>query len=118
MDEVTLVKTRFRKEQWKKLILECQSSGMKVEDWCARHDVTKHTYYYWLHKIREEVCENLPAVREESKPVPFKKLEVTAPVANSSAAVIIHLPSATVEVMEGTSQHTVEAVLLALRNIC
>ena len=35
MDEVTLVKTLFRKEQWKKLIFECQSSGMQVKDWCA-----------------------------------------------------------------------------------
>jgi transposase-like protein len=118
MDEVTLVKTRFRKEQWEKLILECQKSGMKVEDWCARHDVTKHAYYYWLRKLREEACENLPKVPEESKPVPFKKLEVTTPVSNMTAAVIIHLPSATVEVREGTSQQTVEAVLLALRNIC
>lgn len=118
MDEVTLVKTRFRKEQWKNLILECQSSGMKVQDWCAQQNVTKHAYYYWLRKIREDVCENLPAVREESKPVPFKKLEVTAPAPNTAAAVIIHLPSATVEVREGTSKQTVEAVLLALRNIC
>lgn len=118
MDEVTLVKTRFRKEQWKNLILECQNSGMKVQDWCAQQNVTKHAYYYWLRKIREDVCENLPAVREESKPFSFKKLEVTAPVSNTAAAVIIHLPSATVEVREGTSQQTVEAVLLALRNIC
>lgn len=42
MDEVTFVKTQFRKEQWKKLILECQSSGVKVEDWCASHNVTKN----------------------------------------------------------------------------
>ena len=114
MDEVSLVKTRYRKEQWQKLILECQKSGMNVEDWCAKHDVTKHAYYYWLRKLREEACENLQA----AKPVPFKKLEVTAPVPNTLAAIIIHLPSATVEVREGTSQQTVEAVLLALRNIC
>lgn len=63
-------------------------------------------------------CENLPTVTEESKPVPFKKLEVTVPVPNTLAAIIIHLPSATVEVREGTSRQTVEAVLLALRNIC
>lgn len=118
MDEVTLVKTRYRREQWKKLILECQMSGMNVEDWCAGHDVTKHAYYYWLRKLREETCENLPAVSEECKPVPFKKLEVITPVPNTAAAVIILLPSATVEVREGTSQQTVEAVLLALRNIC
>ena len=118
MDEVTLVKTLFRKEQWKKLIFECQSSGMQVKDWCALHNVTKQTYYYWLRKIREEACENLPVVREESKPVAFKKLEVTPPVSNLAAAVIIHLPSATVEVREGTSKQTIEVVLLALQNIC
>jgi hypothetical protein len=118
MDEVTFVKTQFRKEQWKKLILECQSSDMKVEDWCASHDVTKHAYYYWLHKIREEACENLPAKQDHNNPVSFKKLEVPSPLPNSQAGVIIHLSSATVEVYEGTSQQTVEAVLLALRNIC
>lgn len=118
MDEVTLVKTRLRKEQWEKLILECQKSGMNVVDWCTSQNVTKHAYYYWLRKLREEACENLPAITEESKPVSFKKLEVTSPVPNTSAAVIIHLPSATVEVREGTSRQTVEAVLLALRNIC
>lgn len=118
MDEVTLVKTQFRKELWEKLILECQGSGMKVEDWCAQHDVTKHAYYYWLRKIREEACENLPEVREQRKPVSFKKLEVTPPVPDTEAAVMIHLPSATVEVREGISQRTIETVLLALRNIC
>ncbi|GEM_PF-3271723 len=76
MDEVTFVKTQFCKEQWKKLILECQSSGMKVEDWCASHDVTKHAYYYWLHKIREEACENLPAKQEQAKS--FKKYQSTS----------------------------------------
>jgi transposase-like protein len=118
MDEVTLAKTQFRREQWKKLILDCQNSNMKVDDWCARHDVTKHAYYYWLRKIREEACEDLPAVQEQSKPVSFKKLEITSPVPNTQAAVIIHLSSATIEVYDGTSQQTVEAVLLALRNIC
>ncbi len=118
MDEVTFVKTQFRKEQWKKLNLECQSSGIKVEDWCASHDVTKHAYYYWLHKIREEDWENLPANQEQAKSVSFKKLEVPSPLQNIQAAVIIHLSSATIEVYEGTSQQTVEAVLLALRNIC
>lgn len=80
MDEVTLVKTRFRKEQWKKQIHECQRIDTNVEDWCAKHDVTKHAYYYWLRKLREDACENLSAVTEESKPVPFKKFEVTVSV--------------------------------------
>lgn len=30
MDKVTQVKTQFRLEQWKKLISECQNSGLPV----------------------------------------------------------------------------------------
>ena len=48
----------------------------------------------------------------------FKKLEVTTPVGNTKAAVIIHLGGATVEISEGASQQTIQAVLLALQSIC
>ena len=54
----------------------------------------------------------------QEKPVVFKQLEVQTPIAGTQAAVIIRLPSATVEVAEGTSQATIEAVLLALRRLC
>lgn len=118
MDEITLTKTRFRKEQWKQLILDCQNSGMTIQDWCAQQGVTKHTYYYWLRRIREDACHDLPVVQEKNRPVCFKKLEVSTPVSSTEAAVIIRLPSATLEVREGTSRQTVEAVLLALKSIC
>lgn len=118
MDEVTLVKTRFRKEQWKQLISDCQSSGMRVDDWCIQNNVSRHAYYYWLRKIREEACELLPVQTENNKPVEFAKLAVTTPVSGTQAAIIVRLPYATVEVNEGTGQQTVEAVLLALKNIC
>ena len=34
------------------------------------------------------------------------------------AAVVVHLPMATVEVAQGTDRQTVEAVLLALKSVC
>lgn len=51
------------------------------------------------------------------KPVPFTKLEVQTPIENTKAAVIIRLPQATVEINEGASQQTVQAVLLALQSL-
>ena len=36
MDEVTYVKTKFRQEQWERLTADCQSSGLRVEDWCHK----------------------------------------------------------------------------------
>ena len=119
MDKITYVKTKFRKEQWEKLISDCKSSGLKVDEWCNQNNVSRHAYYYWLRKIRTQACESvLPTLAIEEKSTAFTKLEVQSTINDTHAAVIIHLPSATVEVLEGTNQQTLEAVLLALKNIC
>ncbi len=121
MDQVTRTRKFLKKEEWKTLILECQSSGMTVASWCATNNVCQQTYYRNLQKLRAELCESfpipVPAVLPE-KPIEFKKLEVLTSIPNIQAAVIIHLPNASLEINNGASQQTVEAVLLALKNIC
>jgi len=120
MDEITQVKVRFRMEQWMPLIKECQASGMPVKSWCQENDIKESAYYYWLKKIRRKACaQHLPDVQTENqKPAEFAKLQVDTGTTGTGAAVIIHLPSATIEVKEGTSQKTLEAVLLALKALC
>ena len=121
MDQVTNVKVQFRLEQWKKLIAECQSSGMPVRKWCEQNGFREQTYYYYLKRIREKEIEKMPTSLipvPVEKPTVFKKLEVQSPLPDTKAAVIIRLGSATVEVNEGTSQQTIQAVLLALQSIC
>lgn len=118
MDQVTLVKNQYRLEQWTRLIQDCQSSGMRVDDWCEANGVTHHAYYYWLRKVRKAACQDLSATSEMESSTHFKQLEVQVQAANTQAAVIIHLPSATLEIQNGATQQTVEAVLLALKSIC
>ena len=121
MDQVTRTRKFLKKEEWKTLILECQSSGMTVASWCATNNVCQQTYYRNLQKLRAELCESfpipVPAVLSE-KPIEFKKLEVLTSIPNIQAAVIIHLPNASLEINNGASQQTVEAVLLALKSLC
>lgn len=118
MDKVTQVKTHLRLEQWKKIISECQNSGMPVRSWCEQNGFKEQSYYYYLKKIREQAIKGLPVSMKEEKSVVFQKLEVQPPVQNTKAAVIICLPNAVLETNEGASQQTVQAVLLALQNIC
>jgi len=56
-------------------------------------------------------------VEHPEQPVAFKQLEVKSPVTGTRAAVIIHLPHATLEVTEGTSRQTIQAVLQALQSV-
>ena len=81
---------------------------------------TMDKVYEYIDSLNKTIKDGkeLPVPVPEEKPVVFKQLEVQTPVAGTQAAVIIRLPFATVEVAEGTSQATVEAVLLALRCLC
>lgn len=119
MDKVTTVRKYIKREEWKTLIRECQASGMTVRAWCESNGIKEQTYYRNLKKLREELVKSLPApIQEPEKPSIFQKLELQAPIPNTQAAVVIRLPQATVEIAEGTSQQTVQAVLLALQSVC
>lgn len=92
---------------------------MTVTAWCKANDICEQTYYRNLQKLRQEICDSLPApISTVEKPAIFKKLEVTAPLPNTQAAVIIRLPQATLEITEDTRQQTIQAVLLALQSVC
>ena len=120
MDEITQVKNRFRLEQWTQLIKDYQSSGMTVKAWCELNGVKQNSYYYWLKKIRKATCDQLPTVLTQTgcpKPTEFAELKVSSS-SHIQGSVMIHLPYANVEVAEGTSKETIEAVLTALKNIC
>lgn len=118
MDQITVVKNKYRLEQWTKRIQECQSSGMKIDDWCIANGLNRNTYYYWLRKVRKTACQDLSLVHGLPEEPAFKRLEVQPPVVGTQTAVIIHLPTATLEVQNGACQKTVEAVLLALKSSC
>ena len=88
MDQVTKVKVKIRREQWKKIISECQSSGLPVKTWCGQNGFSEQSYYYYLKKIREDELSKLPVPvpTDNTNPAVFKKLEVHTPVPDSQAA--------------------------------
>ena len=123
MDQFLPVKKAVRLQMWQQRINEFHSSGLYLKDWLEQNNITRDTYYYWLRKCRAAAADNLPAELKSQMPVAedsitFKKLEVQAPLPDLQPAVIIRLPNATLEVVNGAMQQTVEAVLLALKSTC
>lgn len=121
MDQVTAVRKRLSLERWKLIITECRSSGRPVSRWCKENGICEQTYFRYLKKLREleldKIPDSLMPVPDE-KPASFKKLEVQTPASGNRTAVIIRLNNAVIEVSEGTSQQTIQAVLLALQSVC
>ena len=45
------------KEEKLKLITECRQSGLSDSEWCRQHGICPSTFYTWISRLREEVCE-------------------------------------------------------------
>ncbi len=121
MDKVIYVRKRLNHEQWKALIKECRSSGMTTTAWRKANGICEQTYYKHLKKLREEMIESLPSSitsAETGNPTVFRRLEVQTPVPDAKAAVIIRLGNTIVEINNGASKDTVEAVLFAMKPSC
>ena len=107
-------------EQWIQLIKDQRSSGMSVKAWCQQTQIKETSYYYWLKRIRQQACsqEIMSTQLEPDDPVTFAKLPINLGQTNRSPAVVINLPSASIEVMDGAAPETIEAVLLAMKVLC
>lgn len=120
MNQIALVKQQVRLNEWADQIRDRVQSGMTVSEWCEAHDICIKTYYYRLKKVRAHMLSELPddQMPSDQNGVTFRKLEVKAPSNRYQPAVIVHLDRAVLEVPEGISRNTMEAVLGALKSTC
>ena len=51
----SLVAQQTRLSEWADMVRNCQNrpQGMKIDEWCQLHDITKASYYWRLRKVRE-----------------------------------------------------------------
>ena len=83
-----------RMTNWLNIISQCQNrpAGISAKQWLAENDVNEKSYYYWLRKIRREVCEQegLQEVTNSSAlsfvEIPVKTALDTTPVPTVPAA--------------------------------
>ena len=48
-----LATSRMQTGQWADIIKDCKESGLKVDDYCAQHGLSRNAYFYWLRKVKE-----------------------------------------------------------------
>ena len=106
--------------------MDRQASVLTINNWCQQHGFKRTTYFYWLRRIRQEVCQALPEPQAVS-PVPFVQIStetnsktVPAPVIEPKpvlrdAVIHIRLKGADITIADGTSPQMIRAALLALK---
>ena len=69
MSKISEVKKELRHKEWSEEIRACQSSGMKVKDWCYMKGIKPDTYYHHLRVLREEVLKKCSDDQQQIVPV-------------------------------------------------
>ena len=60
------IATQYRMNQWMQIIQECVGSGEKIDEYCAKKGIKRHTYFYWQRKLRETAVTHLAQQQEAS----------------------------------------------------
>ncbi len=92
--------------EWGRRVEACRSSGQRVSEWCAEHDIPVSTYYSWLRK-------GFQAISAENE-VCFAEIPVRP--ANVDTAVRIQCGELRVDIYAGAEAETIESIIRALRS--
>ena len=112
MNEIQTVTKNVRLKQWSSIIQDCKASGLKVDDYCSEHNISRNSYYYWLRKIKEAAIEQSGNIFAEIN----QRCQDSFPVDAAAAPVSICIGDALIHVNEGTSEHLLHSIIGAIRN--
>ena len=114
----SLVAQQTRLNEWAELIRDCQSrpQGMKIDEWCQLHDITKAGYYWRLRKVREAYLETTEQTQTFVE-VPSSAIHSSDMAAEHKIAAVIRSGNnLTLEITEQASASFLQTLLGVLSN--
>ena len=121
MATIKEVRKEQRHREWAKEIAECQSSGMKIRNWCQMKGISCNTYYRRLQIVRAELLAQTEQSMQQIVPLSFAMaLQPSAPepVLEASAAcekVMIRKKGIEIELPQEVSEQMLLTLLRGLR---
>ena len=108
--DTKLAAAQVRLQQWAAIVRERKESGLKVDDYCEAHNISRNAYYYWLRKLREAALESQSS-RFVELPVPAAEQAEEKP-----SLLTISLRDAVIHVDETVSRELLAMTVEVLRN--
>lgn len=124
MDKLTVASHEARLSLWLERIRACKSSGLSVKEWYKQNGLTAKNYYYWMRKIKREAFETLQE-QTSIQEVPFQEKtvfsKVSLPVSyaeSTGTAAVLYINGIRIEIQNGASANTIQALLSTVQTLC
>ena len=106
--DTKLATRQIRIQQWAAIFKDRTSSGLKVDDYCQQHDISRDAYYYWLRKVKE-------AALTQSGFVEINPLQLI-PDTKDKPQLVVDINGIKLDIHEGTSMDLLSQVIQVLKN--
>lgn len=105
-----LATTQIRLTEWAAIIKDCKASGLKVDEYCQQHNLSRDAYYYWLRKVKEAALQQAGFVE-----LPAPKNE-TVPATDFTTQLIIKTGGVEISINDGTPTELINRILGVIRH--
>ena len=112
--DTRLATNQIRLSEWTRIIKDRCQSGLKVDEYCEQHQLSRHAYYYWLRKVKESALIHNSFV--ELPALPKKTVPVTISENLSTYQMTIAIGNTILGVSESTPMELLSRVLKVVRN--
>ncbi len=114
--------------KWAALIHEQQESGLSIDKWCDQEGITRHSYFYWKHALKEEALKSVEAPDiVPLLPSPKPMLPPPSPTVRShelynscvsitTPAVSVFLGEIRIEIGANASDNLIASIIKAVRH--
>lgn len=105
-----LATTQIRITEWAAIIKDCKASGLKVDEYCQQHDISRDAYYYWLRKVKAAALQQAGFVE---LPLPENK---PAPTTAFAVQMIVKVGDAELSINNDTPAELITRILEVIRH--
>ena len=106
--DTKLATTQIRMNQWMGVIQDQKASGLKVDQYCMEHSLSRHAFYYWLRKIKQAALQQAGFIEI---PVPN-----SAPPSSFHTQMVIKTADLELSVNEDTTSELLSRVLTVIHH--
>ena len=113
MDSTTFTR-QMKLNKWSEIVKAQNESGLTVTSFCKENSIAKGKYYYWLKRIRQAACDNLPTVTKSNFVPVMPKYDYVSKntiITTSSYAMRISLGEIVLEFSNEASSDLIENAL-------
>ncbi len=129
-----MANTKLNLDKIFQLVMECRQSGLSDRQWCIEHEINPSTFYYWIKKLRDKACYDVPentyhgnnqapacVIKQDVVRVDIIPDASTPPCTSSKttnthkAPVVIQYQQANILIQDHFNPHTLKDVLMILK---